>query len=198
MLRTLLSAVVALAAVAVTSPDKVSAATIVFTHEGSSSTPITGTLDGTAFSTTGFVIEAVADTDDIESFGSGVSIDHLSATIEILGLGTYDFLSPTRTFSNISSQVVGFSRGGLFGSDLFNGPRDIGPDLLSNFGPASGNGNIIQWTQDDILTSAGILNLNNASITATFTATVAAVPLPAAGWLLVAAVGGLAVARRKA
>jgi len=113
-----------------------SADIITFIHE--CNTSVTGTLDGEPFEAT-FTITASGDTDDRDTNGLDFWIDHTSASIEIDGVGTFDFVTPTRTFANNDFEVVGFSRAGANGTDLFNGPshRDFGAwDMLSSIGPS--------------------------------------------------------------
>ena len=175
------------------------AAPITFTHEATSSG---GTLDGVAFGAGDIVITATADTDDIVSIGTGVwGVQHLTATIEIAGLGVFDFISPTRTFVN--NGFVGFSRstgGGTGGADLLNGPDGFGAyDLTTSVGPSTGSGSFLQWaTSTAILTSGGILEFASASTQITFTAVVGVsdVPLPAAFPLFLAGIAGLGFMRR--
>lgn len=146
---------------------------ISFIHEGSGS----GTIDGVAFSAA-FTITATADTDNRESFVGGHWIDHTSATIEISNLGTFDFIQATRTF--VAGNIVGFSRAGEAGRDLFNGPSDaalLGWDMTTSVGPVSGAGDLLQW-DTQVHTTAGVLFFDDATTDARFTAIV--VPAPAA------------------
>ncbi len=155
---------------------------LTFIHEGSGS----GTLDGSTFPASAFVITAVVDTDDRTSFTNGWSIGHLSASITIDGLGTFDFISATRTFVNNGGQIVGFSRNGISGMDLFDGPENTAFadwDMLSPIGPISGDGYLMQWDDSpQINTSGGSLFFNEESSDATFTA----IPEPATIALLLA------------
>src|SRR6185503_6515526 len=112
------------------------AGTIVFMYESSGS----GTLNGVPFSARAFTIVATGDTTNRQSLvDDGVFfIDHTSAAIEIAGLGTFEILSPTRTFVNERAELVGFSRAGSSGADLLN--EQIGVlfaswDMLSSIGP---------------------------------------------------------------
>ncbi|GAB4384890.1 MAG: hypothetical protein Kow0022_08900 [Phycisphaerales bacterium] len=167
------------------------AAPIEFTHYGSGS----GTLDGVGFVST-FTISAVGNTDDRVNLGFGYFIDHLSASITIDGVGTYDFLTPTRTFVNNSAQLVGFSRAGSLGIDLYNGPIDpffASWDMTTSTGFISGAGSLLQWDYEDVMTTGGVLFFDTFSTDAAFVATV--VPAPASIGLL--ALTGVAATRRR-
>ncbi|RMH13864.1 MAG: hypothetical protein D6695_02810 [Planctomycetota bacterium] len=167
------------------------AAPIEFTHFGSGS----GTIDGVSFSTT-FTITAVGNTDDRVDIGFGYFIDHLSASITIGSIGTYDFITATRTFVNNSNQIVGFSRAGISGADLFNGPIDpffASWDMTTSTDFITGSGNLLQWGLSDVVTSGGVLYFDDFTTDAAFVATI--VPAPASIGLL--ALTGLAATRRR-
>jgi hypothetical protein len=161
-----------------------------FMHEGNGS----GTLAGNPFPASDFVIRAVGDTGDRASHSSGWFIDHSWASISIDGVGDLEFLTGTRTFVNNDTQTVGFSRAGINGVDLFNGPTDAQFatwDMLDPIGPISGLGELLQWTNYTVNTSGGILVFDNGSGDATFTA----VPEPAT--VLLIGLGGLALLRKR-
>ena len=109
---------------------------IMFTHEGNGS----GTLADNPFPVSHFVITAVGDTDNRASFLNGWSIDHSWAAISIDGVGDFEFLTGTRTFV-VNYGMVGFSRAGINGSDLFDGPIDAQFANLGHAGPDRAN----QW-----------------------------------------------------
>ena len=95
-----------------------SAAQIEYIHTGFGS----GTLDGGAFGSlapVSFTIRATGDTANIQSCGAGCLFnDNLSASIEIGSLGTFQFQTATRFFTN--GTFVGFSRATIDGLDLSN------------------------------------------------------------------------------
>ena len=168
---------------------------IIFTHEGSGA----GSLDGAVFAVSDFRITALGDTDDRQSFGSNAYfIVHLSASITIDGLGSYNFISPTATFINDASDLVGLTRTGASYLDLLHGPIDAafdGWDMLTSIGPISGTGYLLQWLSPAVNTSGGILIFDNATSPVTFQASV--VPEPSTFILLGAGLAGLAAWRRK-
>jgi hypothetical protein len=147
-----------------------SSQTIFSTHEGVGS----GSLNGVAFASTPFTISSAWDIGAVLSVGPGIlTADHTSASIDITGLGSFTFITPTRTFNNQNVPVVGFSRAS--GADLFNGPFDpalAGWDLASPVGPLVGSANILQWVGfNDVVTSGGVLILDTASsVPSTYTA----------------------------
>lgn len=167
-----------------------SAAILTFLHEGNGS----GTLGGNPFRASDFLITAVGDTDDRESFGSGWFIGHTSASISIEGVGVVDFLTPTRHFVNNTVQIVGFSRAGS-GTDLFDGPTDplFGAwDMLSPIGPITGQGTLLQWDHGGgINTTGGILFFDHGSTDTTFTV------VPEPGTLAMCVVGGMGLMVRR-
>ncbi len=164
-------------------------APITITHQGTGA----GTLDGVAFGPSDFTITAHADTDLRMSYINGFWIRHTSATIEINGLGTFDFVTSTQTYVSNTAQRVGFSRLSP-GRDLFDGPTDAVFavwDMLTSLGPISGDGILMQWDDAPISTSSGTLSFATAVSDATFEARV--VPAPAtlvpAGAIGIAGIG---------
>lgn len=192
--RAVYSAVAAAAMLAMGSAAQ--AVEIHYTHTGFGS----GTLGGTAFGAVApvaFTITAVGDTANIASCGGAcLSNDNLSASISIAGVGSFDFITATRYFSNVG--IVGFSRAD-FGVDLYNGPALAAWDMTSSVGPIVGTGELMQWGSGDgvIDTSGGVLTFSNGFSDATFTAAV--VPEPSTVLLMGAGLFGLlAWSRRSA
>ncbi len=190
---------------------------ITFTFTGTGS----GSIGATGFTGADFVVTATGDTDLRYSQGNadplvpGVFyIDHLTAGIEIEGVGSFAFLAtPTRTFLNQNwsggSGVAGLTRGSFLGTEtalFFIGPTSpllASWDMRSSIGPIDGIGTIDQWTSGDgpILTTGGQLVMNDASTPSTFQAVVGVttpIPEPESYALLLAGLGLLGfVARRR-
>jgi hypothetical protein len=178
-------------------PSSAIADPITFTHQGVGS----GVVGATPFSNASFTITATGDTSTRSLFGNAFFIDHTSATISISGVGTYNFNSGTRTFVNFYVGVVGFSRAGFDGVDLFTGPPNAvfsSWDMLSSIGPISGTASLAWWGAplSPVMTNSGQLSFSDSSGSATFTATVGNVPEPASLTLLGLGFGAAALGRR--
>lgn len=193
--RAVYSAVAAAAMLAMGSAAQ--AVEIHYTHTGFGS----GTLGGTSFGAAApaaFTITAVGDTANVTSCGGTCLYnDNLSASISIAGVGSFDFITGTRFFS--SGSVVGFSRAGVAGLDLFNGPALAAWDMASSVGPIGGTGQLLQWWSSVVDTTGGVLEFGDGYSDATFSATVGAVPEPSTVLLMGAGLFGLlAWSRRSA
>lgn len=170
------------------------AAPIQFIYEGQ----IRGSLNGAAFPPTTFRFTAWGDTTQRQGAqGPGVGerwiIHSGTPSIEIAGVGVFDVLQPTQTYT-VSWLATGFvmlNEPG-FARDYWLGPSGEqiwGWDMRTSFGPFTGN--LCTWNGNTILTSGGLLNpLTGAGTLGTFTAIV--VPEPATTSLLV--FGALAAA----
>jgi hypothetical protein len=184
-LALVLFAITVLVAVAPTAQ----ATLVSFVHEGVGA----GTLDGVPFPASAFTISALADTDDRFFYPNIYELFHLSSSISIDGLGTFDFLSPTRTFVNNDTQGVGFSGPDR---DLFDGPQNPAFatwDMTTPIGPFSGSGIIIQWgISTPIQTTGGVLRFFSSTSPVTFQA----IPEPSTLALLGAMGLGVVVRRR--
>jgi hypothetical protein len=171
---------------------------LTLTHTGTGS----GTLNGTPFTTTSFTITELIDTANRGSFSGGFDDVDSLASIAITGLGSFTFITPTRTFVNNSANIVGFARAG--GSDLFDGPTDAAFtswDMLTGIGPITGTGLVLQWSASPINTSGGILVFTNtplgSPIPTTFTAVLTAIPEPSTDAALTGLLALGFAARRK-
>lgn len=179
-------------------PVRASATVIAFEFKLSAA----GSLEGRAFGLSAITITAVADTANRESImeggrAVGYSIDHTTAFINIASIGTLQFLSGTRTFvHNVNyGGIVGFSRGTLGGVDLIVGPANPAFstwNMLTSIGPITGNAGIGHWTQSQVLTTSGSLQLYAGNPATTFTASI-----PAPSSLAVMGVSCLAHLRRR-
>src|SRR6516162_4573284 len=89
-------------------PLTASADLITFTHTGAFGS---GSIGGNPFSNQGFTITATGDTLDRQSFNFGgvvgFFIEHATASITIDNVGTFTFVTPTLTFVNNTSDIVG-------------------------------------------------------------------------------------------
>lgn len=162
-----------------------------------------GSLAGSAFADTAFVI--VGRADPINSAACGANcrfLDFASAEVRLDGMGNFALLSPTRVFNNQGN--LGLSRGGADGLDLysvFTVASDY--DFAAAFGPVSQLASLQQWQAsasagiDAVVTSGGTLVFPSGETQGSFEAKVAGVPLPGSGGLLATALLAGAVSRRR-
>jgi hypothetical protein len=96
-------------------------------------------------------------------------------SINILGVGVFNFVTATRTFFvDGAFDLVGFSRAGVAGLDLYNGPNSAALDgwnMQTSIGPVAGTGNLLQWSGfGNVNTSGGLLVFDNGRNDGTFQA----------------------------
>ncbi len=155
----------------------VEADSITFIHTGTGS----GTLNGAPFGPAAFTLRAIADTSNREPLGGAdYFIDHDSSEVEITGVGTFQLITGTRTFK--SGSLVGYSRAGADGVDLFNGSNSAAFsswDMLGPIGPVASNASLIQWDRTPIETSGGTLVFDHGQSAATFEAAMGGGPCDA-------------------
>lgn len=161
------------------------AAPITFTYTGTGQ----GTLNGMEFAPSDFTITATGDTDLRQSFFDIHTITHLTASIVIEGVGSFDFITPTHSFANLGINLVGFTR--VDGGDLFTvAPGDLGGwDMLTSFGPVPGEGVLLQWDNQPVITTGGVLEFADATTPATFQAVVGNITVPEPAALALAGIG---------
>jgi hypothetical protein len=167
-----------------------SAVPITFTYSGTGS----GSIGGNAFASSAFTISAVGDTETVIP-AIVPFIYHASATINIAGVGTFSFSTPTQTSFSDSTNAVGFGYSGRFAGSLFYSPSTPlldGWDMTTSVGPIGGNFNLVQWNYVPIITSGGVLLFNTSSGPGTFSASVGGLPVPDSSSTLLLLVAGFA------
>lgn len=154
----------------------------------------TGTLDGSAFTTSGVTFTLNADTDDVAPTPAGdLAVTASSATVTFDGM-TLDILSSIGLYSFSG----GFGMWRPDDSNLLENSGGAGVDLSLATSTTSLTYDYTQWSGfslADVNTSAGVLVFEDQpGVSGSFGAAlvpVASVPLPAAGWMLLAALGAL-------
>lgn len=142
---------------------------IVFTYQGTG----TGWLGETPFTDADFTITAVGDTENLRCFSQGgYTIDHDTASINIAGVGTYDFTINTATFVNNATQLAGIFCNECAAGDLIYAPTDAvfgSWNLLSSLA-VSGTGETNGFQEGDTGTTGGNLFIADSTFPATFQA----------------------------
>jgi hypothetical protein len=156
-----------------------------------------GSINNSPFTNANFTIICTADTSKRVATQSGglpvFEIPNDIASININGVGTFQFVTQTITFVNPTNRIVGFERASPSRDDLYDGPTDTNFaswQLITAIGPISGTGDLIQWSNQStkVQTSGGPLVFADGASPVTFTATI---PEPASLSLL--ALGAMAV-----
>ena len=176
----------------------VNAAPIVFIYTGSGS----GSIGETSFINSNFTITQESDTNEIQSCedeDNCIVLESTSANILLDGIGSFEFITGTRTFEN--GGYVGFSRAPIFGLDLYS-PFALSEtyNLSTPIGPIHGMPTLGQWDTTDVLTDGGVLSFNmSVGNYGTFEAvSPSAIPLPAGIYLFLSGLIGLVLIRNKA
>ncbi|WP_163130537.1 PEP-CTERM sorting domain-containing protein [Agarivorans sp. Alg241-V36] len=129
-----------------------------------------GTIGGQAFTDSFFTITEYSNTDDLQSCSATCQyIDAISTTITIDNVGVFDFVSGTRTF--VTNGILGLSRAGQSGMDLYNVFNVGSYDLLTALDTVVDSVSFLQWNRSpSVNTSGGKLVFNNGDTTGTFQA----------------------------
>ncbi|MBP6765097.1 MAG: hypothetical protein KA141_08875 [Rubrivivax sp.] len=157
-----------------------------------------GSLGGTNFSSTGFIITAQADTDNIAPWSSAtLQNTHSSATVTLLGFGTFTLTAPTHTWiadncclgigADLSSNYL----------TLFNPAIvSVGYALATDIGPILDATASTQNQFVGIETSGGDLSISQLN-GASFQAITSAVPETSASVLMALGLAGIGLAARR-
>ena len=130
----------------------------IYTGQGS------GSIGDLNFSNSLFIIAQFTDTANIVACSSDDNCRYLDAEttkISLNNIGTYSFLTGTRTF--INRGYVGLSRSGSRGADLYDSFVAGSYDMASSIGPVAGYASLLQWTYSNVDTTGGVLVFNNGS-----------------------------------
>ncbi len=159
---------------------------IEFTYKGKGS----GNIGNLTFANATFEFTALGNTGSRTPFTGpfpyviGYSITHSAAQVQLGGIGTFQIQTPTRTFVNNDFSSAGLSRAVSQSLDLwtFGDPQFSTWDMLSALGPLNVTGALRQWTFDvPVVTDAGVLRFDDATVTGTFSANVIPEPCTASG-----------------
>jgi len=180
--------IIAVICIVAVNPAQATPITFSFTGVGS------GNLDTTVFTDAAFEVLISADTDDVsyDIYGPDIPIiEDLSGTIDISGIGIGTFVNPLYVFDNQTTATVGFGNSIQYdlvdlcvvgvGLDTYDLTTPFGP--ITDLDPFFGQFNNVKL-------SIGSLTFTSMSY-GTFTA------IPEPGTVLLVAVGGLVIRRRK-
>lgn len=170
--RTVFRSIVA-ATLLVVAPAVASSQAITFIQTGVTAS---GSIGATNFTRRDFTITSTGNVGSRQAYAGGFFIDHLTSSISIVGVGTYNFITGTRTFVNNSNMIAGFSRAGVSGSDLYAGPVNAAFstwDMTTSIGVFTGSAALQQWNLVPVIqTNGGTLSFDNFQTTGTFQAVV--------------------------
>lgn len=157
-----------------------------------------GSLAGTDFFSTGFVITAQADTDNIAPWGNAtVQNTHASATITLSGFGTFSFTAPTHTWiADNCCMGIGADLSSNYLTLFSPAIASVGYALATDIGPIFDAFATTQGQFTGIETSGGelsITQLNGAS----FQAITSAVPEASASVLMALGLAAIGLAARR-
>lgn len=156
-----------------------------------------GALNGVSFAASNFTITEFADTSNRQNctFQPCTFIDATSTTITISSLGTFHFLTPTRTI--VAGGVVFFAHAGQFGPNLY----DLAPDppavdnymLDASIGPLIAFGLLNQWMALPLMNTTGGILIFDQTIGQSSPGSFRAILVPEPNPLALFAAGALAL-----
>lgn len=153
----------------------------------------TGSLGGDVFTDALVTFKALTDTDDVIG---AFQINNIPLDVTVAGLGSAAFTDSMAVVANPNplAQDIGFGDFSNGFALLFVGGFPGGYDLKSNY---TLTGNSIFNVGKTYGTTGGDFSFRSTAETATFTATLGAVPEPAAWALMLAGFAGVGVALRR-